>query len=376
MATHQIAEHEVAQLFSKNGWNITEHQESSSSQVDLIATREGITYAIEIKSISEGRPDRVIALLSQAILQAKAHAEAAGARPLAVVRVGTASRSLIEKMVNFRNRYAVDVAIGLVSDDGSKRFIGQGLESLNSEPLLTRNRALGLTAHSKATDLFSDLNQWLFKVLLAPELPERFLTAPRGTYKNASELSGAADVSLMTASRFISRLREEGYLDESLNTLQLVRRSDLFHRWQSASLRAAPEMRMRYLVPGAKSSHLKKIVSDHKACMGLFAAADELQVGHVSGVPAYVYVGKIPRATREAWKGLIPAKPGERTDVILRQAYSPQSIFRAAVWADGVFVTDVLQVWLDVSAHSSRGKEQADLLRHKILHNVLGVSRE
>jgi hypothetical protein len=34
---------------------------------------------------------------------------------------------------------------------------------------------------------------------------------------------------------------------------------------------------------------------------------------------------------------------------------------------DGVPVSDVLQVWMDVAQHPSRGREQADLIWRKIL---------
>jgi hypothetical protein len=57
--------------------------------------------------------------------------------------------------------------------------------------------------------LFSDLNQRMLKVLLAPELPEGLLSAPRGQYRNASQLAAPH--------------------------LDLVRREDLFGRWLALS---------------------------------------------------------------------------------------------------------------------------------------------
>jgi len=38
----------------------------------------------------------------------------------------------------------------------------------------------------------------------------------------------------------------------------------------------------------------------------------------------------------------------------------------------GMRVSDVLQVWLDVSSHPSRGAEQAELLRRKIIQMIIG----
>jgi hypothetical protein len=46
-------------------------------------------------------------------------------------------------------------------------------------------------------------------------------------------------------------------------------------------------------------------------------------------------------------------------------------VFRAAVQLDGVAISDVLQIWLDVSAHPSRGEEQADLIRRKVLAQII-----
>ena len=47
----------------------------------------------------------------------------------------------------------------------------------------------------ESAPLFSDLNQWMLKILLAPPLiPEGFLLAPRERYRNASQLAEAAGV--------------------------------------------------------------------------------------------------------------------------------------------------------------------------------------
>jgi hypothetical protein len=215
----------------------------------------------------------------------------------------------------------------------------------------------------------------MLKVLLAPEIPEHLLSAPRAECRNGSDLSKAAQVSMMSASRFVNRLREEGFLDDAPGKLRLVQRAALFNRWRSASQRSSPEIRMCFLNPSAGRVQLNRIVSRHRACLGLFAAADALHVGHVSGAPPYAYVRKLPRSEKDSWPELVPAREGESADLILRQAPAPQSIFRGAVEVDGMKVTDVLQIWLDAWANPSRGKEQADFLERKVLHAVLGVDQ-
>jgi hypothetical protein len=58
-------------------------------------------------------------------------------------------------------------------------------------------------------------------------------------------------------------------------------------------------------------------------------------------------------------------------DVYVRVPRNDESVFRAVVLNNGVPACDILQVWLDVAQHPSRGKEQADLIWRKILAPVL-----
>ncbi|HET9034218.1 MAG TPA: restriction endonuclease [Dokdonella sp.] len=366
----RASEEFVAQLFEMDGWKVQREPAVGKFHADLIVKKKSRAYVVEIKAISEGRRDRVIPLLSQAILQAQSAARKLGsARPMAIVHVGDAKEILLRQVDQFAKLHAPDVAIAIVADNGVRHFIGDGLEGLQVDPGQISRLYKKPPIH--ASNMFSDLNQWMLKVLLAPEIPEHLLSAPRDSYRNVSELARAAGVSVMSAFRLGQQLREEGFLDESSQYLKLVRRKALFERWQSAGHRSSPEIRMRFLVPGATEKKLRKVVSDGDACLGLFAAADALNLGHVSGVQPHVYVEKLPRRNNSAWKGLVPSAQNEPFDLVLRQAPAPKSLFRGAVHQDGIAIADVLQIWLDVSAHPSRGHEQAELIRKKALRNVL-----
>jgi hypothetical protein len=361
----------VADLFRRHGWQVDFEVAEGPFLPDFRARKGALQYAVEIKAVAEGRPDRVLALLAQAILQARRHARRGALRPLAVVHVGHASASLAQKVQQFHVDYAPDVAVGLVSEAGFSRFIGDPhLKALDAEIPHSAGRKKAVSPH-QAWDLFSDLNQWMLKVLLAPEIPRKLLTAPRGKYRTGSELAEAAQVSAMSASRFVRRLQEEGFLDNSQPSLQLVRRRELFRRWQSAAMQSSPELRMSYLVPGAAERQLDKAILRLDGCIGLFAAADRLNVGYVSGVAPYIYVRRMHAASKD-WPGLVPARPGEPAQVIVKRANAPQSLFRGAVRVKEIPVSDVLQIWLDASAHPSRGAEQAKLLEQKVLTDILG----
>lgn len=327
---------------------------------------------VEIKAATEGRGDRLVPLWAQASLEA---ARSAGERhaPLAVVAAPRIAPSVADQILEFAAEYAPNAAAGVIDFEGLRRFQGPHLEWLNAAapPQVSSSFA----KRPGGQTLFSDLNQWMLKVLLAPELPDSLMTAPRGQYRNASQLAGAANVSVMSAFRFVQQLRLEGYLHESAPYLNLVRREHLFSRWQAAVLGRVEEIPMRFLLRGDPRSELQRILQSGRACLALFAAAEALGFGFVAGIPPYVYVQRLKPANVAAWKNLVPAGPGESPDLIMRRAHAAQSVFRAIARPNGMASCDVLQVWLDVSGHPARGQEQADLIRRRVLEPLISGRR-
>jgi hypothetical protein len=367
----RLAESRLAALFEKAGWRVRQHPRPDLG-ADLVARRKGIEYVVEIKSAAEGRGDRLVPLFAQAVLVA-ARAAGAKAMPLAVVAAPRASLRAAEQVMAFAERYAPDAAAGVIDFEGFALFRGPHLEEMNAEG--RHVPAAGVQSVPDSGRLFSDLNQWMLKVLLAPELPDALLSAPRGQYRNASQLARAANVSVMSAFRFVQQLQREGYLHESAPYLNLVRRDDLFGRWQASSVRSPREASMRFLLPVDRQSQLRRMIASGRACLALFAAADALRLGFVSGVPPCVYVQRIQPSNLAAWKNLRPCAPGESPDLIIRQAPAPQSVFRGLVRPEGVAACDVLQVWVDVASYPSRGREQADIIRKRVLRRVIEGGR-
>lgn len=360
------AESRVAAIFEKAGWQV--RLRPSDPGPDLLVRRKGVEYAIEIKSAPEGRSDRLVPLFAQAVLEA-AHAARQKAAPLAVVAAPSISSRVAQQVMAFAERYAPDAAAGVIDFEGLALFRGPDLEGMNAS-----GRDVPASVRQSVPDsgqFFSDLNQWMLKVLLAPEVPDSMLAAPRGQYRNASQLARAANVSVMSAFRFVQQLEREGYLHESAPYLRLVRREDLLGRWQARSARSPREVPISFLLPGDRQPQLRRMLGSGRACLGLFAAADALHLGFVHGVPPYVYVQRIKPASLAAWKNLRPCDPGEPPDLIIRQAPAPESVFRGLVRPEGMAACDVLQVWVDVAAHPSRGREQADLIRKRVLDRVI-----
>jgi hypothetical protein len=352
----------VRQQFVDAGWNVDSSRWLGGSQPDFVAKRGQDAYAVEIKAAAEGRSDRLVPLLAQAILQAQRVA-GQNAAPLAVVAAPKIPRRAADHILRFAEEYAPDVAVGIIDFEGLRIFRGPRLDEFDAEP--EHHVSIGVRPRQPG-HLFADLNQWMLKVLLAPELPEELLSAPRGQYRNASQLARAAQVSVMSAFRFVQQLQDAGYLHESAAHLRLVRRARLFELWQAVA-KPVKEVPVRFLLAGDPRMQLRKMLDSGRACLALFAAADALDLGFVEGVPPYVYVQRIQPSSLSAWKNLRPCAPGESPHAIVRQAPAPQSVFRGIVRRDGMASCDVLQVWIDVASHPARGPEQAEHIRGRVL---------
>jgi len=361
----------LATALRRAGWKVDRQPRREQHGPSLRVRRRGFTYAVAVKAGAEGRPDRLVPLFAQAVLEASRHA--GGATPMAVVAAPKVAPRTADQILRFAREFAPGVGAGVMDFRGLRAFRGTHLDGLTSEP--SGDGATGAAQRRESGQLFSDLNQWMLKVLLAPEIPGRMLGAPRGRYRNASELARAAGVSVMTAFRLVRQLHREGYLHESRPHLELVRREHLFRRWEASAQHAATEAPMRFALPGDTSAQLARVLADGRACLALFAAADALGLGHVEGVPPYVYVRRARTGDLPAANSLRPCAPGEPPHLTLREAPAPESVFRGVVRPRGVAACDVVQVWLDVASHPSRGREQAELIRRRVLDPVIAGGR-
>lgn len=366
----------LSDVFRQDGWKVQHELRHGLREPDLIISRRPHKYVVELKAASEGRRDRLIPLLSQAILQARAIAKSlpSANSPLAVVAAPEIPPSVVDALREFVQQNAPDAAFGVFDQQGLRFFVGPGLESLNrAQPPRSRRKDPRV---QEAANLFSDLNQWMLKVLLAPRISPALLSAPRAEYRNASQLAAASDVSVMSAFRLLRQLRQDGFLDDGDGILRLVRREELMRRWQAPHLRAAAELPLRWILPVKDARKLAAVLRKQKEsngaprlCVGSFAAAELLDMGFVHGVPPSLYMEELDQNLLQSL-GLSAHDVPRVPDVVAKVPLFRESVFRAKVICDGVPVSDVLQVWLDVYSHPSRGKEQAEKIRHRALKEI------
>ena len=373
----------LAGAFRKAGLRVKRPISTMDDGADLIFEKDGTKYLVQLKVSSEGRSDRLIPLLSQAILQAHAYAQQReGATPIAVVAARHIPASVASQIQEFAKRYAPEVGVGVIDAEGLRSFIGFGLEALDAKP--SRRQDSEVARAPRRTDLFSDLNQWMLKVLIGQRLPDRLIAVPRDPVRNASQLAHIAGVSIMTASRFVNQLSERKFLHKRDDLLQIARVEELLDLWISANREAADEIPARWIIkkgPDQLKSTLREYAAPHprgsiiksvpRCCLALFAAADALGYGFVHGVPAHIYLESL---TLDALGrlGLMIDHSGRSPDIYIRKPANRKAVFEAQVERDGVPVSDILQVWLDVSTHPTRGKEQAREIRQRVLKHFFG----
>ena len=365
-------------LLRQDGWDVASEASLPDKGADLVISRGVQRYVVALKVSSEGRRDRLVPLLSQAILQARAAVRGSNdqAVPLAIVAAPVISRSAADGLMNFLAKFVPDAAVGIFDREGFRRFVGPGLETLVATPKRSARREKLRVPDS--ANLFSDLNQWLLKVLLAPMIPGKLLQAPRGSYRNASELAKAARVSVMSSFRFVRQLEQEGFLDDDSESLRLVRRQDLMSRWRSAYLRPVRELPLSWIDPVKTDRQLQSALRAYnddsavqkrpepRACLGLLGAAEALGFEPFPKIRPNFYLEKLDRAALVSMR-LSPQGAAYGPDVNVRVPIFRESIFRAAVIRDGLPVADILQVWLDVSSCPACGEAQAEEIRRRAL---------
>ena len=380
----------VASLFREEGWKVVEEPREKNVAPDFLVSGHGKKFVVELKRASEGRKDRVIPLLSQAALEAVHYSRVMPGHPvpLAIVGANRIPNSIAEDAKQFMRERAPEVAVGVVDLEGLRLFGGHGLESLSSSRR-PQSELRAPNVRARAPQLFSDLNQWMLKVLLAPRIPEVYLSAPRGRYQGASQLAEAAGVSVMSAFRFVEEFSKEGFLEPGGGVLRLVRLRELLNRWVAASQRRILEIPMCWVLHRGKKA-LRNAVRSYQSdeaiasadqlssprprlCLGLFEAAEALGIGFVHGVKPHLYLERLNAAVLKDL-GLSGNAEEEEAELYVRIPGNRESAFRGVVRKDDVPVSDILQVWLDVSQHPSRGKEQADLIWRKILSPALESS--
>jgi hypothetical protein len=364
------------QVLRDAGWSVDGPEASERTSGTFFLTKRKHRYAAVLNAAVDSRRTVLQGYLADAALRAREAAAGVGRRPLAVVGAPLLSDNQRTTLRTYAQNYLGNTAYGLVDQTGRAEFTGPGLpEAISAASALAPLR--GKRTQPGASNPFSDSNQWLLKVLLAPRLPNTLIRAPYALAKNSHHLAKLARVSPATAHRFVRLFEKLGFLATKGGPLRLVDEERLLRAWCSALVTPPPEYRLQWLLPQDDGdAQLRQTLTklrlpgpNHKpsrTCLALYAASTRLGWGHTHGISPHVY---IERSLTESPSliGTIEAEPLAKADLYLRRPLFPKSVFRAAVTAQGELCTDVIQTWLDTNGHSARGQEQADFLWRRVI---------
>lgn len=339
-----------------------------SREQGIPATIHGQRYRIVLNTVPVARGPELERALADAVLRARHAAEEAGRNetPLSIV----AARSLSLKMIARLDRYAIahllDSPWGAFDLKGAWHFQGIAAPTRTPPPSPTAESlkpGIG-QAPPPSHDPFSDLGQWLSKVMLAQDLDEKLVSAPRVQLRNQAALASAAGVSLATVSRWAKALRDMGFLVTANCGLKLVRKRDLLERWASTTHgRAYLDTWVRPILGSSDREALTARIfpSEPRAVLLGTEACHQLGMGVVHGAALQI---ALPAAAPQDLEriGLRPSPPGEPGALMVRVPRFPEALRRGAVRRGPLQVADAIQCAVDTFLDPARGQEQFEAI--------------
>ena len=334
--------------------------------MDFVAHHPSGVVVGEVRQSNSASIESIIGLLASSFLRSQHRVQTPSTTPLVlaiVPRVGAKTKRAVEQ---FMSENAPDCGWGLIDRTGATRIVVPPL-GIDAEEHGIVNQPRWKKRSS--TQLFSDLNRWMLKVLLLADAPPDLWNGPRADIASATELHRVAKVSVAKAHQFCDAIERLGFLVRGPKGLTLVRKKTLVETWfHNERARRTDPIAVRSIFgrpPDLQEMFCRQEIPGDYAICG-FEACRLLGVLHTPVVRAEVYViGEL-----EAAFDALDLEVCDERDAhfFLRRAHFGQSVLRGRVVRQNLPVVDVLQAALDVCDQAARGAEEAEY----IVNHVLG----
>ncbi|MDF1800911.1 MAG: hypothetical protein P1V81_17205 [Planctomycetota bacterium] len=238
---------------------------------------QGQRYLVEVRSLRHRPVSEILqGALADSVLRIHQRIERSPGpkrEPMVVLAVRDISLGMVQMLQDYASDFAPGVALGIVDARGwaeVRSAAGEVLLSLEpsereASPLaallgpsaLARRQAPGGGIPSGSA--FSDLGQWLIKVLLGERIERDLMAVPRvsilgrprrgARYQGVRELAKAAAISPGSVSRLLAALDRGGWLDPAGIPPRLVRVGSLLSAWAGAARGPARIFQASFLLP-------------------------------------------------------------------------------------------------------------------------------
>ncbi len=339
-------------------------------QVDIVATRDGKQFAVEIAALDPARHRHLVAQLAGDILRLMRLQREHGLEPLMAI-VSRKARPQLDRFRDYVDKHAPGMSWLAVDPSGAAHWFLDGKHGANTS--LVKAWVIPESSSSPPRrDPFAPQFQWLLKILMLAGMKKRYWGGPQIRPKSVTELARLAGVSQPYGSMFGKVMESRGYLRRKRGELVVPDVRRVLEDWSNAlQIRRGKEVSARPLygnlfdggeiedlMARLRSSGARYAVGSHYA-----AFLHGLSRSNVRQLRLYV---DIPLSRALASLDLVSANDGE-TPLILARPPSSPLVFDAVVEVDQVRVVDVLQCYLDVRGSSSRGVEQAEHIFERVL---------
>lgn len=320
---------------------------------------DGRRVVARMKRVSTTRSEDLIGRVAAGAIELRG----SEALPLVVISMPHVTTGAATAVDGFVRMHDLPVAWALVGDDGT---IALRAPQVDAE-IRTRPRRLTRRVPVEKSP-FSDLNCWILKVLLLRTAPEDLWGGVRTPAFSPQELARVANVSTVTAYRFVQRMIGADFVRETDRGIIVTRRRELLAAWFAWHAQQRLEripVRWQRGSPGA----LEDVFCDAarlRYCVTSFEACRVLGVLHATYADREVHIDGTLIEARTSWK-LDRCDERDAHFVLLKSPLT-ESVFRGRVKRHGLWVADPVQTALDASLHAARGEEQARF----VLRDVLG----
>jgi hypothetical protein len=257
--------------------------------------------------------------------------------------------------------------------------------SYPSSSILSSSSSL---SSSKIKLSFSDLDQWLIKVLLLSplDIAHQFWGGPKGYAENAFQLSKLAGVSQMPANLWAQAMESSGYLKRiGRKNMIPLRIEALIEEWSGRyrfrDNRIYPFRSMfRVSNYDAFIGELFEEIRLNSEELGEFGITAHLacklhEVKHSSAKSIHIYCrGDIHNVARIL--KLVPSEEERKADLFLVEPKYPKSVFGGVLKKKELPVCDILQCYLDLYYLPDRGREQAAIVYENIVSRIIRSRQE
>ncbi len=294
---------------------------------------------------------------------------------LALVSAPEVTRAVETQLEKFVAEHASERAWGFVDDAGDARLVipEYDLDERKRNVIVEAGAArIALTTHpgsvtvGRNQSLFTDLNQWLLKVLILNHAPPEVWDRPRLELRGPADLSRTdwVDVSQGKAYQFAHTLKDMGYLVWKRGVFRLVEVERLLDSWLAVARSQRPYRTPVRSLMGDDVRRVFESNSTQYAFAGALAA-ETYGLRHVSESIEEVYVfDAIDELMEEA---MLEVCEDTRATFYLIRPTDRAAVERAVQLRENHRVVDLIQVALDSSRRRARGPEQADFVVSEIV---------